>query len=139
MPIGFTLSPCRPVTLSCTRSDRMASPWANKVAIVTGASSGIGWALAAELARAGCKLGLVARRQDLLDQLAAAVRARGGTVEAAVADVADRDRLLAAVGSLTDRLGPVDLLVANAGVGIPTKWEPPNVPEQVRMIEVNLF
>src|SRR5437762_2648866 len=79
------------------------------------------------------------RRRDLLDQLAAAIRARGGTVETATADVADRDRLLAAVGSLTDRLGPVDLLVANAGVGIPTKWDPPNVPEQVRMIEVNLF
>ena len=117
----------------------MAPSWADKVAVVTGASSGIGWALAEELARVGCRLGLVARRQDLLDQLAAAIRARGGTVEVAAADVADRDRLLAAVGSLKDRLGPVDLLVANAGVGIPTKWDPPNVPEQVRMIEVNLF
>src|SRR5206468_7992319 len=88
------------------------STWTDKVAVVTGASSGIGWALAEELARVGCRLGLVARRQDLLDQLAAAVRTRGGTVEVAVADVADRDRLLAAVGALKDRLGPVDLLVA---------------------------
>jgi len=110
-----------------------------KVAVVTGASSGIGRALAGELAKAGYRLGLIARRRELLDEVAGEVRSRGGTAEVAAADVADRDQVLAAVAELTRRLGPVDLLVANAGVGVPTRLDPPNVPEQVAMIGVNVF
>ena len=95
-------------------------PLTNQVAVVTGASSGIGWALAEELARKGCRLGLIARRGDLLDQLADKLRGTGATVEVAVADVADRDRLLQAFAELRSKLGPVDLLIANAGVNTPT-------------------
>jgi len=53
--------------------------------------------------------------------------------------VADRDRLLAAFAELRTRLGPVDLLVANAGVSTPVALEPQNVPEQLDTIRVNLF
>ena len=90
------------------------------VAIVTGASSGIGAALARELARRGWKVGLVARRAALLEALAAEIRALGGEAAFADADVTDRAATEAAVRALEAALGPCDLLVANAGTGAPT-------------------
>ncbi|HEY1376142.1 MAG TPA: SDR family NAD(P)-dependent oxidoreductase [Gemmataceae bacterium] len=114
-------------------------PLANQVAVVTGASSGIGGALAEELARRGCRLGLIARRRDLLDQLAGKLRGTGAVAEVAAADVADRDRLLAAFAELRQKLGPVDVLVANAGVNTPAVLEPMNVPGQLALLRVNLF
>jgi short-subunit dehydrogenase len=114
-------------------------PLANQVAVITGASSGIGWALAGELARKGCRLGLIARRRDLLDQLAGKLRETGTAVEVAAADVADRDRVLAAFAELRQKLGPVDLLVANAGVNTPTPLEPFDAPGQIHLFQVNLF
>jgi short-subunit dehydrogenase len=111
----------------------------DRVAVVTGASSGIGWALAKELAAHGAKLGLVARREPELERLASEIRSGGGTAMSAAADVADRASTLDAIGRLTAQLGPADLLVANAGVGVPTRLEPQNVPDVERMIRVNLF
>jgi short-subunit dehydrogenase len=112
---------------------------ADQLAVITGASSGIGWALAEELGRKGCRLGLIARRRDLLDQLAGKLRGTGTAVEAAAADVADRDALLAAFAELRPKLGPVDLLIANAGVNPPTLLEPLDVPGQLHLFRVNLF
>jgi short-subunit dehydrogenase len=109
------------------------------VAVVTGASSGIGWAVAKELARERCKIGLIARRREPLEKLAAEIVAAGGTAAVAVADVAERDATLAAFTELTSRLGPVDLLVANAGVGAPTLLDPPNVSDVERMFRVNVL
>jgi short-subunit dehydrogenase len=114
-------------------------PFANQVAVITGASSGIGWALAEELARRGCRLGLIARRRDLLDQLAVKLRATGTVVEVAAADVADREKLLQAFAELRAKLGPTDLLIANAGVLTPVELEPQNVPAQLDSLRVNLF
>jgi short-subunit dehydrogenase len=90
------------------------------VAIVTGASTGIGAALARELARRGFAVGLIARRVELLEQLAAEIRGAGGTAAAASADVTDRAATTTAVQALEAALGPCDLLVANAGSGNPT-------------------
>jgi short-subunit dehydrogenase len=115
----------------------MAQSLAGKVAVVTGASSGIGWALARELAAQGCKVGLTARREGPLAELADHIRAAGGTVAAAVADVARRDQIEAAVAALRDRLGPIDLMVANAGVGKPTLLDPVNVADIEDMFRVN--
>ncbi len=112
---------------------------AGQVAIVTGASSGIGFALAKELARGGFKMGLIARRREPLEQLSKEIQLAGGTAESEMADVADRPGLLAAIDRLAERLGPVDLMVANAGSGAPTRIEPMNVPEVEQMIRVNLF
>ncbi len=113
--------------------------FANQVAVVTGASSGIGRALARALAAEGCKVGLVARRQDQLASLADEIRASGGVAEHAAADVAERLQVVAAIRDLAGRLGPVDLLVANAGVGAPTILEPMNVSDVEKMFRVNVL
>src|SRR5262245_41763847 len=113
--------------------------FANQVAVVTGASSGIGWALARALAAEGCKVGLVARRQDQLAALADAIRQAGGSAEYATADVSEREQAVRAIRDVAGRLGPVDLLIANAGVGAPTVLEPFNVGDVEKMFRVNVL
>ena len=86
-----------------------------KVAIITGASSGIGAAVAAELHKRGWAVGLIARREPML---AALVEGLGDDRAAfATADVGDEASLNAAVASLEQALGPCDLMFANAGIG----------------------
>ncbi|MBI3823309.1 MAG: SDR family NAD(P)-dependent oxidoreductase [Planctomycetes bacterium] len=111
--------------------------FANQVAIITGASSGIGWELAKTLAAQQCAVGVLARRQDRLDALVQEIQAAGGKAACAVADVAERGPTVAAIHSLRDQLGPVDLLIANSGVGYPTTIEPLNTDQIVRMFNVN--
>ncbi|MFO0880530.1 MAG: SDR family NAD(P)-dependent oxidoreductase [Gemmataceae bacterium] len=113
--------------------------FAQQVAVITGASSGIGWALAHELARQGASVGLIARRADQLARLADEIRQAGGKAEYAAADVADRAGLHAAIQTVTAALGPVDLLVANAGVGAPTTLAPMNIGDFEKMYRVNVF
>ena len=105
----------------------MASSLAGKVAVVTGASSGIGWALAKELAAEGCRVGLIARRAEPLQALAAEIAAAGGKAVPAAADVGRREQVAAAVESVRAALGPIDLVIANAGIGRPTLLDPVNV------------
>jgi short-subunit dehydrogenase len=111
----------------------------NQVAVITGASSGIGWALAKELAARGAHVGLVARRRERLEALAEEIRAAGGTAAGAVADVTDRGQVFAAFADLQERLGPVDLLIANAGVGFETLLDPVNLDDVELTFRVNLF
>jgi short-subunit dehydrogenase len=111
----------------------------NQVALITGASSGIGSALARELAREGCKVGLVARRQELLAELVRDIEQAGGAAVSAAADVADREATRKAIDDVAAQLGPVDLLVANAGLGAPTTLEPMNVGVVEKMVRVNLL
>jgi NAD(P)-dependent dehydrogenase (short-subunit alcohol dehydrogenase family) len=85
---------------------------AGKVALVTGASSGLGAHFAAVLARAGAEVTIGARRRDALQQVAAAIIAEGGQCSTVDLDVADAGSI-AALGSLLDR---IDILVNNAGV-----------------------
>jgi short-subunit dehydrogenase len=114
--------------------------FANQVAVITGASSGIGRALAHVLAAEGARVGLVARREAELNALAAEVAAAGGTAACAPADVTQREPTVAAIRQLAAQLGPVDLLIANAGVGAPTVVEPAlNVADVEKMIRVNLL
>jgi NAD(P)-dependent dehydrogenase (short-subunit alcohol dehydrogenase family) len=85
---------------------------AGKVALVTGASSGLGAHFAAVLARAGVEVTIGARRRDALQQVAAAIITEGGQCSTVDLDVADAGSI-AALGSLLDR---IDILVNNAGV-----------------------
>lgn len=110
-----------------------------RVAVVTGASSGIGRALAKELAREGYAVGVTARRADRLAALCEEIREAGGTAAAAAADASDREGTIAAIHGLADALGPVDLLVANAGVGISEPMDAPNAADYEHMVRVNLL
>lgn len=112
---------------------------AGKVAVVTGASSGIGWELAKQLAAEGCKVGLLARRADLLGTLAAEITAAGGTAAVAAADVSDREAVTAGIASLRAALGPIDLAVANAGFGRVTLLDPVNIADVETTVRVNLL
>jgi len=110
-----------------------------RVAVVTGASSGIGRALALELARDGYDLGLTARRLDRLQSLAAAIRVTGARAECVAADAAQRHEVHEAVRTLTERLGPVYLLVANAGIALGTEALEPDADALEAEFGVNVF
>jgi 3-oxoacyl-[acyl-carrier protein] reductase len=84
------------------------------VAVVTGASRGIGRATALALHGKGATVGLVARSRRELEELAQQLGPRAGF---AMADVAQRDQVEAAIGHLVETLGPIDILVNNAGIG----------------------
>jgi short-subunit dehydrogenase len=109
------------------------------VAIVTGASSGIGRALAVRLAADGYRVGLIARRAELLQAVAGEIDRSGGTSTAAVADVGDRGSIRQAVAEIEDRLGPTDVMVANAGFGAPTRLDPLNIDDVEQTFRVNLM
>ena len=89
-----------------------------KVVVVTGASSGIGAAVAHALAREGAHMALAARRKSALLEVQAGLEGRGGEVRSMVAatDVADRDQVKALVARTEEELGPVDVLVNCAEV-----------------------
>ena len=87
-----------------------------KTALVTGASSGFGRHFARVLAEAGAKVALAARRIDVLEHLAAEIRAGGGQAAALAMDVTDRASVAKAVADAEAALGPITILVNNAGV-----------------------
>lgn len=91
--------------------------WQDKTVLITGASSGIGRGLAIELSRRGAKVGLIARRADALAEVVGEIEAANGKALALPADVLNADSLRAAADSLRSALGPIDVLIANAGIG----------------------
>lgn len=104
-------------------------------ALITGASSGLGRALALALARPGAVLHLSGRDAARLDMVAAEVQARGGTAHPRVVDVTDADAMTAWIGGA----GRLDLVVANAGISAGPAPGTTERPEQVRRIfDVNL-
>jgi NADP-dependent 3-hydroxy acid dehydrogenase YdfG len=116
----------------------MSDELANKVAIVTGASSGIGGATGRVLARAGAKVVLTARRGERLEALAADIHTAGGQALALPADIADRDAVRTVVDSVVDTYGRVDILVNNAGIMPLSPMSKCRVEEWDRMIDVNV-
>ena len=91
--------------------------WTDKVVMITGASSGIGKGLALEIAARGGNLGLLARREDLLAAIVEEVRALGIKAVFATADVRDAQAVREAADRFRRELGPIDILIANAGIG----------------------
>lgn len=90
-----------------------------KVVLVTGASSGFGLHFARVLAREGAKVGLAARRMDVLESVAADIRKSGGTAAVVKLDVSDAASVRQAVQSVEGALGRIDVLVNNSGISIP--------------------
>ena len=93
------------------------SRWQNKVVLITGASSGIGKALAVELARRGASVGLVARREELLAEIVDQIKSDSGMALPLVADVNDASAIRGQADRLRLEFGPIDVLIANAGIG----------------------
>lgn len=93
------------------------SYWTNRVVMITGASSGIGKGVALEAAARGAHVGLLARREDLLQEIVGEARALGVKAISVSADVRDAEAVKAAADRFRSELGPIDMLVANAGIG----------------------
>ncbi len=93
-------------------------PFVGKIAVITGAASGIGLALARDLARRGARLALSDVNIERLEAIAAELRAAGASVRADRLDVSDRAAFFAYADMLAGELGPVDLVVNNAGVAL---------------------
>ncbi len=96
-----------------------------QIAIVTGAGRGIGRAIAARFAAEGAHVALVSRTAEELDARAREIADAGGTAKSFVADVGDLDQVRAVVAQVEGALGPVDVLMNNAGVhnGFGPIWE----------------
>jgi short-subunit dehydrogenase len=114
--------------------------WKDKVVFLTGASSGIGEALALAMAKRGAILGLLARREELLIELAGKCVAVGGKARYFAVDVVDAEAVSQAAEKLLNEFGRIDVLIANAGIGgnnaLTGKLNPEAVAE---VINVNLL
>jgi NADP-dependent 3-hydroxy acid dehydrogenase YdfG len=117
----------------------MAPPLEGTVALVTGASSGIGEATARQLAELGAAVALVARRKERLDQLATEITAKGGRAAVFEADVTDRQQAEDAVGRTVEDLGRLDIVINNAGVMLLGPIENAPVEEWERMVHLNVL
>ncbi len=109
-----------------------------RVAVVTGASSGIGESTAEALAAKGAAVAVTARRQDRLDALARRIEAAGGTALPLALDVTDPDAVAAVAARVQDQLGRVDLVFANAGVMLPAPIEELRRDQWDQQIDLNL-
>ena len=111
----------------------------NKVAIVTGASSGIGRATALALAQRGAKVALAARRVALLEELAAQIRQAGGEALVLPTDVCEQNQIDTMVAQVLQRWGQVDILVSNAGQYIRRTMTELDAPLMQASMQVNFF
>ncbi|MEU6664845.1 SDR family NAD(P)-dependent oxidoreductase [Streptomyces sp. NPDC046727] len=108
------------------------------VALVTGASSGIGHATALELAREGADVALVGRREDRLTDLAGEITAAGGKALVVPADITDSQAAAEAVERTVEGLGRLDILVNNAGLMLLGPASGADLNDWRRMIDINL-
>jgi NADP-dependent 3-hydroxy acid dehydrogenase YdfG len=117
----------------------MAERLDGTVALVTGASSGIGAATAAALAAQGAAVALAARRRDRLEALAGSIRERGGTVLVLESDITDERQAAGAVERTVAELGRLDTLVNNAGVMLVGPAVGAPLSEWRRMVDLNVL
>lgn len=110
-----------------------------KVAWITGAGSGIGRAGATELAAGGAHIVLSGRRAEQLAEVAAEIKAGGGTADAVPLDVADKAAVAEAAAGILDRHGRIDILVNSAGMNLPNRfWKNLTADSFERIVAVNL-
>lgn len=109
-----------------------------KVALVTGGARGLGRAIAAALAGAGCKVFLTGRSAEDLAQATDTLTATGAEVASAAADVTDTGAMADAVAACATALGPIDILVNNSGISADGPVASADIEEWWRVLEVNL-
>ena len=117
----------------------MTATCAGKVALITGASAGIGAALARELARDGADLVLAARREDRLRDLAREIEATGRQALVVACDVTRDGDLERAVAAAVERYGRLDIAVANAGFGVAGPVEKLTLDDFRRQLDTNVL
>ena len=117
----------------------MAISIKNKKAIITGAGKGIGRATALALAKEGVSLGLIARTEADLENVAEEARTEGVKVSVAMADVSKNNEVVSAIEHVTNELGSVDILINNAGIAKFGGFLELDVEEWERIIQVNLL
>ncbi len=110
----------------------------SRIALVTGAASGIGAAIATRLAADGASVALLARRRDRLEKVAAQISESGGTALVVPADVTDPDQVAQAVDLVKDHFGDLDLLVNNAGTMKIVPFGDGSAADWRRTVDVNL-
>lgn len=110
----------------------------SKVAIITGASAGIGQAAVRALAREGASLVLTARRKDRLEELAAEVKKLGGNAVYVAGDAREEKTALDCVAAALKAFGRIDILIANAGVGIYKSLIDTSLEDYDRMMNSNM-
>src|SRR3954471_19527819 len=111
----------------------------DRVAVVTGASSGIGDATAKALAREGYAVALAARREDRINELGEQISGAGGKALAVPTDVGDQSSAAALIQTTKDELGSVDVLVNNAGVMLLGPINGADIEHWQRMVNVNVL
>jgi NADP-dependent 3-hydroxy acid dehydrogenase YdfG len=110
----------------------------NRVAVISGASSGIGLFTAKLLAARGAKVALLARRKDVLEQAVSEIRAAGGEALALTVDVTDQASVDAAAAAVEQAYGPANLVFNNAGIMLPGAIEERKVGEWEQQIDLNI-
>jgi NADP-dependent 3-hydroxy acid dehydrogenase YdfG len=110
----------------------------NKVAIITGASSGIGYATALALSKAGAKVAIGARRIDMLSELETKIKENGGEVYSQKLDVTKKNECTSFVDNVLKKWGTIDILVNNAGLMPLSFFKNLKIDEWDEMIDVNI-
>lgn len=116
----------------------MDNTLSGRVAVITGASSGIGYASAKLLAARGAKVAVLARRKELLETLVGEIRAAGGEAIALAVDVTDQGSVDAAAAAVERAYGPANLVFNNAGVMLPGAIEERKTSEWEQQIDLNV-
>ncbi|MCB0196363.1 MAG: SDR family oxidoreductase [Anaerolineae bacterium] len=116
----------------------MTKKLAGKVAVITGASAGIGWASAIALAAEGASLVLTARRQDRLEELAAQAKALGGDATIIVGDAREEETALQTVAAAKETFGSLDILINNVGVGNYKNLVDTSAADYDEMVDINI-
>jgi len=146
-PNDFAFYPIIP-TMPATQVRRRSKPkevimpgdkLEDRIALITGASSGIGAASALALAQAGARVALAARRLERLEALAGRIRADGGQALAIEADVADEAGVPAMVRRVVQEWGRLDILVCSAGIGVAAPFQNTTTAEYRQMADVNFL